>query len=396
MNAEATKLMNPWVRLPDTRPFVLSEDADAVAAIQARANADLCPHTELLPEPFGGNPSAPVVLLDSHPGFSPVDQAAHQSPTYAAAIRDSLALVRSDWPLIQLDPRFEDTPAGRYSRHDLFPQLKGELQRRLGGSDEEAWRHLSRSVLFVHHFPYHRKRGANHRVESQAFGFHLVREAIARNALVVIRNAEKRWFADVPELQDHPRRCRSNAPLVPSLSRGNLPDDWFDRLVEALLETPSAVHAFGPDLTVTLPEGLPPTERLRVLRQIDAVVRDARFRERVIAAWGAACAVCGLELVGIDGAQECEVAHVVPVAQDGPDALANGLPLCRTHHWAFDEHLWAIEPDSRRVHTREEYRDEACLGPYHGSELRGTGVTSLGRDRLLARWHSFKSRVSPR
>lgn len=127
-------------------------------------------------------------------------------------------------------------------------------------------------------------------------------------------------------------------------------------------------------------------------------MRDAKLRRLVIGAWGPACAVCGLELVGLDGAQECEVADIVPVAEDGPDTLTNALPLCRTHHWAFDEHLWAIEPDTRRVHVRMAYRDYAGLGAYHHGNLLGTGASALGRDRLQARWRSFSSHgdVAPR
>lgn len=384
-------MQNPWVRLPAKAPFVLPEDAAAIDSIQAKAGADVRLHTELIPEPFGGRFDAQVVLLDSHPGFSPADVKAHADPGYRDAALNTLTLPRSAWPIYPLDPRFAGTPAGQYSRK-LFHELNVALQERLGGSEFEAWQHLARSMLFIHHFPYHREKSApNQPVPSQEFSFQLVRDALARNALVVIRNARRRWLEAVPALADHKRCCVAKAPLVPALSRRNLPPSWFERMLEALLETPSVVRSYPSGLRIELQEDLTPDQRLRVLRQVEAVVRDSTLRGRVIAAWGAACAVCGLDLAGLTGVHECEVAHVVPVAEDGPDALANALPLCRTHHWAFDEHLWAVEPESRTIHVREDYRDQTSLRPHHGNQLRGRGVALLGRDRLLARWRSYTS-----
>jgi len=387
-------MLNPWVRLPTNGPFVLDEDKSAIASIRANSRPEHQPRTELIPEPFGGNINAPVVVLSSHPGFHPEDIDAHSDPAFRKAAFHSLAQGRSAWPMYALDPRFRFTPAGRYSRKMLW-DLEQAVRKRLGGSDEEAWQHLARSILSVQHFPYHRETGKkSERVPSQEFGFHLVRGAINRNALVIIRNADARWFEAIPELAHHQRCVILKNRRMSNISPGNLPEGWFERVVDALLDAAVLGSLVGNHLQVEALDDLTLEQRQRVLRQIDRIVRDAKLREDVIAAWGPACAFCGLDLVGLDGSQECEVAHVVPVADDGPDAIGNALPLCRTHHWAFDHHLWAIDPNSLTLRVRDEYRAAASLGPHHGKSLRGKGTARLGRNRLHARWERFSSFVS--
>jgi hypothetical protein len=72
--------------------------------------------------------------------------------------------------------------------------------------------------------------------------------------------------------------------------------------------------------------------------------RDAGFREQVLARHGARCLCCE-----IDHPDLLEAAHIVPVASDGVDKWQNGIPLCPTHHCAFDKHLYAFEPESRQI-----------------------------------------------
>jgi putative restriction endonuclease len=39
---------------------------------------------------------------------------------------------------------------------------------------------------------------------------------------------------------------------------------------------------------------------------------------------------------------EAQAAHIVPKNKSGTDDPRNGLSLCRTHHWAFDNGLFSI------------------------------------------------------
>lgn len=75
-----------------------------------------------------------------------------------------------------------------------------------------------------------------------------------------------------------------------------------------------------------------------------ARVRNAGFRAGVLARHGARCVCCGMALPEL-----VEAAHIVPVANDGSDSPSNGLPLCPTHHSAFDRHLFSINPDTLEI-----------------------------------------------
>lgn len=72
--------------------------------------------------------------------------------------------------------------------------------------------------------------------------------------------------------------------------------------------------------------------------------RDARFRPRVLQAYGNACAVCGTALKLVDAA------HIIPVSDPrGDDEVTNGLALCRLHHAAYDTALLGVRSDYRII-----------------------------------------------
>ena len=79
----------------------------------------------------------------------------------------------------------------------------------------------------------------------------------------------------------------------------------------------------------------------RVTREVS--VRDRRLRWFVLDAYGAACAVCGDDdAVYETGSYEVEVCHLHGLKWGGPDVLTNAMPMCRKHHWAYDEGLFTL------------------------------------------------------
>jgi putative restriction endonuclease len=66
-----------------------------------------------------------------------------------------------------------------------------------------------------------------------------------------------------------------------------------------------------------------------------------RFRFQVLAKYGCKCAVCIITHPSL-----MKAAHICGKADKGSDDWRNGLPLCSTHHDAFDAHLFRIHPDT--------------------------------------------------
>lgn len=107
--------------------------------------------------------------------------------------------------------------------------------------------------------------------------------------------------------------------------------------IDGRLRAQAADAFLGP---VDIPE---PTTEERLYAITRRVVRSSQFARDVRDAYGSRCAMCGL------GLSLGEAAHILQVASEGPDEIANGVYLCRNHHAAFDRHIIWVDPDSRAV-----------------------------------------------
>jgi putative restriction endonuclease len=69
-----------------------------------------------------------------------------------------------------------------------------------------------------------------------------------------------------------------------------------------------------------------------------------RFRFHVLEKYGCKCAVCDIR-----HPQLIIAAHICGKAEKGCDDWRNGIPLCATHHEAFDNHFFCIEPNTGAI-----------------------------------------------
>jgi putative restriction endonuclease len=78
--------------------------------------------------------------------------------------------------------------------------------------------------------------------------------------------------------------------------------------------------------------------------------RDRAFRRIVLSEYDYCCAFTGRKLVSPESKLTVglDAAHIVPVQHLGSDHPANGIPLTKELHWAFDRGLLGVE-DNRRV-----------------------------------------------
>lgn len=70
--------------------------------------------------------------------------------------------------------------------------------------------------------------------------------------------------------------------------------------------------------------------------------RDQGFRRAVVTAYAHRCALCGIRVRTLDGHTVVDAAHIVPWSVGHDDRPANGMALCRTCHWTFDEGLLRV------------------------------------------------------
>lgn len=74
-------------------------------------------------------------------------------------------------------------------------------------------------------------------------------------------------------------------------------------------------------------------------------VREAGFSTTVRKNYEYHCAVCRNRLITPGGHTLVEGAHIIPWSESNNDDPRNGLSLCRTHHWMFDEMMLTIRDD---------------------------------------------------
>ena len=193
-------LPNPWIDLPEAPPYVLPSDMREVDAYNLRLAGDpkrddLELRTDLLPDPYGGDPAAPVVLLLTHTGYSDGDFEAQQDPAFRAAVLANLTHEPSDWPLFSLNPAFRTTPSGEW-----WTAFLSDLIRQ---TDVQS---VAKRVLYLELSPYHAKEGGVPQPPSRAYVRDMLRAAIARNALVVGLLGQTLWTEFVPALRSY-RSC---------------------------------------------------------------------------------------------------------------------------------------------------------------------------------------------
>src|SRR5437660_1590380 len=104
----AVKAKNPWLRLPEKPPFVLTEDKDAVLAFNAEERSKRNPNLlnlDILPVPFGGRPDAPVVLLGNISGAGDEHMDDYKKwPAYADRMRKNLLHKNTDFQFLPFGP----------------------------------------------------------------------------------------------------------------------------------------------------------------------------------------------------------------------------------------------------------------------------------------------------
>ncbi len=230
MNADA--IVNPWTALPAEPPYQLPGDAPDIEQFNRHARPERHLHPELLPEPFVGSADTPVVLLSLIPGLSEEDRQVHARHSFRAAVRRNLHHEPQPYPFYYLDPD-EEGPGHTRCRKHLRPVL-----------ERVPAEQVAKRLLMVEYFPYHASRFGHERLRlpSQSYSFALVRQAVARNAVVVLLRSARLWLAAVPELAGYARLYRLRSTQNSTLSPRNCPEG-FEAVVEALSGDPRRQRA---------------------------------------------------------------------------------------------------------------------------------------------------------
>ncbi len=158
----------------------------------------------------------PVVLLCLNPGWKPTNAATHGTPAFTMTSRANPRHAATQVPFFLLDPKL-NLPGGGWWRRKLRWLI-----------DDVGLEVVANRVLCVEHFPYHSQRYSSRvpRVPSQDYGFGLVREAMEREAAIVVMRSARRWEAAIPELASYGHRYHLRNVQNVCISPNNCPDGY--------------------------------------------------------------------------------------------------------------------------------------------------------------------------
>ena len=203
--------------------------------------------------------------------------------------------------------------------------------------------------------------------------------------------AENRWLKEAKEAQVPVIYFLGIAPGRYTAIYPTYIADWSaDKL--------AAKIAFGMPLAASAPNTtIPPApERRYALRLVSQRLHQATFREAVLSAYGGRCAISHLPERRL-----LDAAHIIADGDEllGQPLVANGLPLSKVHHAAFDANLIGIDADYY-IHVADELfamNDgpmlEQGIKAMRGKTLRMPNriIDRPDRDRLAARFELYRA-----
>jgi hypothetical protein len=224
---------NPWHDLPEEPLFVLPDEKEAIEEFnreQKRRPKPNLLNLNVLPAPFVGRWDAPVLLLGNIAGWlerEPEDYAV--TPACTARMRGNLVHAPSDFPFFPLDPG-----------PDVYPTHEQWWSFRLRYLLQDIARQdLARSILAVECFPY--RSSSNEyahdslHLESQEYSRRLVRTAMNRNAVIVVRYGWRRWCEAVTGLDRYRQCLRLKGQRRTHISpKGFVDRDGYDKVVDKI------------------------------------------------------------------------------------------------------------------------------------------------------------------
>lgn len=163
-----------------------------------------------------------------------------------------------------------------------------------------------------------------------------------------------------------------------------------DRIARRVLVTKGEMAGPFDERTPVLAED--PLERRYAVREMRVRVHQARFRGRVLPAYGSRCTICRLREIRL-----LDAAHILSDAERGEPRVSNGLSLCSIHHRAFDQDLVGISPDYQVHVARRLLEDDDgpmldLLKGAHGAaiELPARRPQRPDRELLAVRFDRFR------
>ena len=227
---------NPWLTFNPDKDAPKFHDLDKAHAqgfnkgLEGSNEYTLAEHLE--PYPYLGNPNANIFVLLANPGISKrqTDPSFRINPENVNRNQRNLRHESADSFLSWVHS--PDNPERK--REWLIPRIRKVVH-------ETSLERVSSGLFLINFHPYNSKSWypIPFTFETQRYSFHLVREAMKRNALIIMSRNILGWFTAIPGLYDYKNRVMFKSSRSVHMSEKNLGTDVYKLLLMRLSDLDS-------------------------------------------------------------------------------------------------------------------------------------------------------------
>jgi hypothetical protein len=221
------KLSNPWLDFQISESMIHELDRDFVKNHNSKVEGKYRFLTHLAPEPWIGNPEAEVLVLLANPGATAGDLSG--KPQKNADLINELSISNlkgelTEYPHFFFDPQLIGTD-GYFWYAKRFKHL----------IDATSQGNVANKVLSCELVPYHSfswKKPKDMPI-TQKYTFNLVKQAMDRDAVILIGRGKKDWFENVPGLEKYSKYFQPASAQCAYISPNNYGKN-FNKILEAV------------------------------------------------------------------------------------------------------------------------------------------------------------------
>ncbi len=226
-NSDAHALINPWLNFKISESMIHELDRNSVEEHNKLVEAKYRFLVQLAPEPWIGNPSANILVLLANPGATTGDLAGKTQKNAELINKLSISNLKGElkeYPHFFFDPQLAGTD-GYIWYSKRFKHL----------IESTSQRNVASKVLSCELVPYHSFSWKKPKImpETQKYTFKLVKDAMDRDAVILIGRGKKDWFENVPGLEKYSRYFQPASAQCAYISPKNYGRN-FNKIIESI------------------------------------------------------------------------------------------------------------------------------------------------------------------
>lgn len=216
------KMRNPWEKLvrSDEDLYVLDEDYDQLMthnkskSLSSRDAFVL----DLIPEPFTGDINAPIVILNTNPGYSKADYVTlHNNYFHRYALLNLQHYVDLAYPFFMLSLDIYNTPTYAWWRKMISPLIDDSAV-------ETSIQTIAKNIFCIRYVAYHSSSfnvSRHFSLPSQLYTKYLIERAMEQNKLILCQRSHQRFQRLCPTLIKYNNIYYAQNPQAPQINRYN-------------------------------------------------------------------------------------------------------------------------------------------------------------------------------